>query len=337
MRKNLLSLPIILLILGSIVLASCDPSDSDPLPEDPFTFKYSAAELAIPVNGWPETSAPFANSNNQKELTGTFTGMIKAGKTYNVKITGTLSHSAVLKVFFVDKSTGWNVLTNYGSVYGEDSETNLPLLLKAGELGDGDGVVIKVTGEKNATDTSADANIVVLMAENTVDETVTDKSTDGLKITDAAILIAEEGKDYPVITLWEAPAGAEKIEVAWNKPEKWATQDIEFPYTTAVPASATAAFTLYFPASAVIPAGDTLKVQLAAKNNAGSWENIGLTPDPGITVNDLVTQDGYLVYNGTVSGGKGLDVVTAIVVQLAYGYINYSGPVAVKLGAITAP
>jgi hypothetical protein len=237
-----------------------------------------------------------------------------------------LSHAVVLKVVFIDNADGkWHVLSNYGSVPTAEE----PGIQPAGSLGNGEGIVIKVTTKESASDTIASANIVCLLGEND------DGAISDLQIADATILIAEEGEDYPVITSWKAPAGAEKIEVIWNKPESWKTTDIDLPYTTAVPAGATATFTLYFPEDAVIPVGDTLKVQLAARNTTGAWENIGITED--ITSESLASEGGYLVYQGSVTGGNGLDLVNAIAVQLAYGYINYSGPVAVKLGTITAP
>jgi hypothetical protein len=129
------------------------------------------------------------------------------------------------------------------------------------------------------------------------------------------------------------PDGSTDAVATWNKPQTWTTTDIEFPYTTAVPASATAQFTLYFPKTASIDPDDEIQVQIAAKNNSGGWKNIGIAN--GIKSSEFSTEGEYLKYDGSVSGGEGLDPVTALVVQINYGYVTYSGKVAVKLGTVT--
>jgi hypothetical protein len=339
--KKLFVLPVVLLVLAGLALTGC-PTEAEPLSSDPFTFKYDGT-LELPVNSWS------GGSNNQAQLTGTYTGMITEGKTYNVKITGTLSHDVVLKVVLIDNEDGgWHILSNYGSVPDSDN----PEVMSTGLLGvDGEGIVIKVTASATASGTGVDANKVVLLGEK--DTAENDKSTEGLKITGATIQIAEEGKPYPEITQWEAPEGSKKIEASWtNGNEDAESIDLEFPYTTNIPANAEYLYSIYLPKGAAFTEGELqLKGGVTqGENSDWAWTEIGAVEAWGmahIASDDFKTEGEYEVFHGvltTVSGNSGdpstaadhdvISDVHHILIQLTVKWVTYSGKIAVKLDEV---
>jgi hypothetical protein len=344
----LLALPLVF----ALGLTGC-PSEAEDADKvfGAFTFKYDGA-LELPVNSWT------GGSNNQAQVSGTFTGIITSGKTYNVKITGALSHAAVLKVVFIDNADGnWHVLSSYGTV--EDSKNDadgnpLPKLLPAGSLGE-NGIVIQVTTSLGASASGADANKVVLIGENTTDADSADKSTTGLKITGATIQIAEVGQPYPEITPWEAPEGAVKKEAAWANGTEVTAIDLEFPYTTDIPANAEYLYSIYLPKGAAFSEG-ALQLKGGVTDNPATdtwnWTEIGAIEAYGMAHIDSAlfkTEGEYEVYHGkltTVSGNSGdpstvadhaaITSVHHITLQLTVSWVTYSGNIAFKFDGAQA-
>jgi hypothetical protein len=316
MKKNRLFLGMLAASLTfGLALMGCPPASDPPAapPPTPFTFKYDGT-LELPQNTWGDP----VSGNNQAQVTGTKTGIISAGKTYNIKITGTLSHAVVLKVVFIDNEDGkWHVLSDYGTILdleNEDGDGNpLPKILPAGALktGDDDGIVIQVTTTAGASDSVADANKVVLIGENTTDADTTDKSTEDLKITNATIQVAEVGKPYPEITPWEAPLGAKKYEVDWKNNTAQKQLDIQFPYTTAIPANAEYPFTIYLPKGAALAEGQLqIKGGINTGNTSsdwdGAWVDIGALEAYGIAhVGTFTTEGEYEVFHGVLTEVEG--------------------------------
>jgi hypothetical protein len=325
--KRLLVLPAILLVLAGMVLTGCPTEAAGPSTVDNWAT-VEGTEFELGNNGqWgyptPVDIKQLGLSSYALDADNTiyFSFEFIANQDIPDGLKMTLVNRGVTKEEFDagEPDPEWNVMAADITIVSGN--------ITAGTKYTINNIALTVTG--NPSSANQVVQLAIYAGNTTVGKIAEPLLLKYTKMSLSADGGSVEGEDWVSVK----PAGSTEITVTWNRPENWATSDIEIAYSTAVPADATAPFTLYFPYTAEIVAGDEIQVQIAAKNTDGGWKNIGLKTD--IRSTDFVPDGEYLKYESLVTGGDGLNPVTALVVQINYGYVTYSGKVAVKLGTIT--
>jgi hypothetical protein len=326
MKKSLV-LPVVLLVLTGLVLTGCPTDPAGPSTVDDWD-SVEGKEFKLENNGeWG-----YQTLVNIKNLGLSSSSLAKDDTIYfSFEFVANQDIPDGLKMTLVNRVVTEEQL-EAGEPAAEWQVMVADITIESGNITAGRKYTkndIALTVAENASSANQVVQLAIYAGQTTVGKIV-----EPLLLKYTKRVLSTEGGSFEG-TNWVSgkPSGSTEITVTWDKPEVWETSDIEILYSTAVPAAAVAPFTLYFPKTAEIAEGDEIQVQVAAKNTEGGWKNIGIKN--GIKFSDFTTEGEYLKYESSVTGGEGLTSVTALVVQINYGYVTYSGKVAVKLGTIT--
>ncbi|MDR0557246.1 MAG: hypothetical protein LBG43_05180 [Treponema sp.] len=191
MKKTWLFLTVVLAF--GMTMIGCGGGGEGGGEHEPFTFSYEG-DISLARNTWDTTKA-----NNQAVLEGTIANSIENGKSYEIHITGTLSHDAYIQAVLVDNAgSNWNVLSDYKA---EDSEIPVdgdegkfvPKIFQAGTI----DTTIVVTATAAGGSTAAGNKVVVQALKPDSTDATDDRSiAQTVIITGAKVTVAEkEGDD----------------------------------------------------------------------------------------------------------------------------------------------
>ncbi|MDR2446745.1 MAG: hypothetical protein LBD58_05590 [Treponema sp.] len=146
----------------SMTLVGCGDGGGDPEDggDDPKTALFSyTGDIDLISNIYGDDQDASKGANNQGNVEGILEGKsFEKDKTYEIKITGSLSHEAIIQVVLVDTDGGWEVLSNYGAEKTGDGDTKTEKKLGQGAF----ETTIQVTVTKNASKATKKANVVVV-------------------------------------------------------------------------------------------------------------------------------------------------------------------------------